>query len=218
MKKFSMLFLMLCLLLSFFSIPVSAATTEKNSYQLNNPQDVQRLIDDVKKGNPDAIEKIKSIKAFNKDEVNKVIKGVKFTAAEGPKSFKFDDNSEIVIGVAPGTTDQSAITRSGPYSWSFWYDLKFGEQVMARYTLHMQQFYDTYNGVVWGGTSSDGSWYTYPYTVSCNGTTQLVSSGLFTKARGQGVIDGHGWIGCTVTITGYCYVNPINNWWETQLG
>jgi len=79
-KRFACLIVTLCLMLTCFSLPVFAQTTQASEYKLETEQDALKLIDAANKGDVKAAQILKSLKAFNKDEVNKVLEGVKFTA------------------------------------------------------------------------------------------------------------------------------------------
>lgn len=62
-------------------------------------KEVQELIIAAESGDVSASQKILSMDAFDKDKVDKLLKGVKVSSEDGPKEFKFSDGSSVCITV-----------------------------------------------------------------------------------------------------------------------
>ncbi|GEM_PF-3201700 len=217
MKKFTAVILTLSLILTFFSMPVFAQTTQAPQYKLETQNDALGLLDAANKGDEKAIEKLQSLKAFNKDELNRVLKDKKFTSADKVTTFDFGDGSSIEIEIVHMNKDVAKYTRDSDHEHIF--DFIFKYYVMgiavATYTLTMDYMGDGY-GNVWNGYS----WHTgnriYPYQCIPQGeTVDLVTQGLFVKSQGTC------WVDCyssfNLTVKGYCYDDIVNNWYETYV-
>ncbi|NSW92581.1 MAG: hypothetical protein HPY74_18325 [Firmicutes bacterium] len=210
-KRIASLILSVCLMLTFFSIPVFAQSTQASEYKLENQQDAIKLIDAANNGDQKAIQKLLSLKAFNKDEVNKVLNGVKFTAADKIKTFNFDDGSSITIelgnqsSIKEGTRElQNTLTNYFMYRW-YVYGIECG-----RYLLWMRYQADSAN--CWGGYSWNTSSAVPPYGVTQDGTSNQVTQGLYVQSTGSGGLTAYGYRISSVSIVGYCYPNPLNDW------
>jgi hypothetical protein len=200
-------------------MPAFAQTSQASKYNLETQEDALNLLDAANKGDEEAIQKLQGLKAFNKDELNKVLKDKKFTSADKVTTFDFGDGSSIEIEIVHLNKDVAKDTRQLQSDHEHIFDFIFryyvGGIAVATYTLTMDYMGDG-NGNVWNGYS----WHTgsriYPYSCVPQGyTSNLVTQGLFVKSQGTC------WIDCyssfNLTVKGYCYDDIVNNWYETYV-
>ena len=208
------LFIVLCLLLTVFSMPALAQTEQK--YKLETKQDAIKLIDAASKGDTEAVQKLKSLKAFNKDEVNKLLKDVKLTAADRTKKFDFGDGSSIVIRMELFDNEQigneDRELQTGHVTWYFTYEVEVAGVMVAEYLLWQSYQIDGTNDLSQGYSWDSGSGCP-PYGVNKYGTSDQKTKGTYVKATGNGGISCFGYEYISVTIIGYCYDDPANENW-----
>ncbi|WP_024832899.1 hypothetical protein [Ruminiclostridium josui] len=219
MKKILSIFVVLALVLSVCSSNIFAESGIKVKFESKNQ--VKEYLEKAKNGDVEAKEAFQDLKAFKKEEVNKVLKDVKLTAAEKVKSIKFDDGSEIVLEVKQNIDNQESseiqLQATVPVEWSYLYQLKVLGIEVARYTVIMNYEYDTSASSKYCSnmTSSDAGSSVFPYTVIDKGTTPIKTSGSEVKCKGEAQVKvdkGVTFMNYTVFLTCYGYKDFTSNY------
>lgn len=220
MKKVLLMSLIIALVMSIFPSMVFANSSK--TLKLKTQSDVYKVLEKAKNGDVDAINTFRSLKAFNKEEAEKALRGIKLTAAEKVKSIKFDDGSEIVLEVR--SADNVNIDSGDrklqalEVSWYYLYKLKVLGIEVARYTIYMDYEVTgfTDDDTCSAMTSYDGGSAVFPYHVTSNGTTDITTSGEKVKCSGTAKITAFGSgieiMNYNVKLTCYGYANYNNNY------
>ena len=147
-----------------------------------------------------------------KDEVNKVLEGVKFTAADKTRFFEFDDGSSIQVQMClvDQKVEKDASELRYGVTWYFTYEYKVMNVLVAQYLLW--QSYQSDGTDCSNATSWDSGSGVYPFGVNKYGTIDKITQGPCVKAIGNGGITSFGNEFVTVTIQGYCYPDWEYNW------
>lgn len=219
-KKILLMSLVLALVMSIFSSMVFANSSK--NLKLETRTDVYKMLEKAQNGDVDAINTFRSLKAFNKAEANRALRGIKLTTAEKVKSIKFGDGSEILLEVkraGSANIDPDNIKMQGlEVGWSYLYKLKVLGIEVARYTIYMDYEVTgfTDDDTCSGMTSYDGGSAVFPYHVTGNGTTDITTSGEKVKCSGTAEITasakGIEIMSYNVKMTCYGYANYNKNY------